>query len=122
MINCPKFFFLKNYKGLFFCPDGIFLARCEVFFIHKINLQTEVQRMITLLVGIALAVLGIRVFLGLMGMFAKLSIFMIGILALAAFAAVIGLVFKMIFAAIPILLGIAVFVFVYRLVLGNQTA
>ncbi len=78
--------------------------------------------MITLLVGIALAVLGIRVFLGLMGMFAKLSIFMIGILVLAAFAAVIGLVFKMIFAAIPILLGIAVFVFVYRLVLGNQTA
>ena len=78
--------------------------------------------MITLLVGIALAVLGIRIFLGLMGMFAKLSIFMIGILVLAAFAAVIGLVFKMIFAAIPILLGIAVFVFVYRLVLGNQTA
>jgi len=78
--------------------------------------------MITLLIGIALAVLGIRIFLGLMGMFAKLSIFMIGILVLAAFAAVIGLVFKMIFAAIPILLGIAVFVFVYRLVLGNQTA
>lgn len=78
--------------------------------------------MITLLVGIALAVLGIRILLGLMGMFAKLSIFMIGILVLAAFAAVIGLVFKMIFAAIPILLGIAVFVFVYRLVLGNQTA
>ena len=78
--------------------------------------------MITLLVGIALAVLGIRIFLGLMGMFAKLSIFMIGILVLAAFAAVIGLVFKKIFAAIPILLGIAVFVFVYRLVLGNQTA
>ena len=47
---------------------------------------------------------------------------MIGIFVLAAFAAVIGLVFKMIFAAIPILLGIAVFVFVYRLVLGNQTA
>ena len=78
--------------------------------------------MITLLIGIALAVLGIRIFLGLMGMFAKLSIFMIGIFVLAAFAAVIGLVFKLVFAAIPILLAIAVFVFVYRLVLGNQTA
>ncbi|MCR5722257.1 MAG: hypothetical protein K6G72_07945 [Lachnospiraceae bacterium] len=78
--------------------------------------------MITLLIGIALAVLGIRIFLGLMGMFAKFSLFMIGILVLAAFAAVVGLVFKMIFAAIPILLGIAVFVFVYRLVLGNQAA
>lgn len=78
--------------------------------------------MITLLIGIALAVLGIRIFLGLMGMFAKVSLFMIGILVLAAFAAVVGLVFKMIFAAIPILLGIAVFAFVYRLVLGNQAA
>ena len=78
--------------------------------------------MITLLIGIALAVLGIRIFRGLMGMFAKVSLFMIGILVLAAFAAVVGLVFKVIFAAIPILLGIAVFVFVYRLVLGNQAA
>ena len=78
--------------------------------------------MLMLLVGITLAVLGIRVFVGLIGLFGKLSLFFVGMMLLAACAAVIGLVFKLIFAAVPILLAVAVFCFVYKLVLGNQTA
>ena len=78
--------------------------------------------MITLLVGIALAALGIRVFMGVLGLVGRLSVFIIGLMVLAAFAAVIGLVFKLIFAAVPILLAVAVFYLVYNLVLGKETA
>ena len=59
--------------------------------------------MITLLLGIALAVLGIRIFLGLIGIFGKLSLIFIGVCGLALIGAVIGLVFKLVFAAVPIL-------------------
>ena len=78
--------------------------------------------MFTLLCGIALAALGIRVFLGLMGLVGRMSIFLLGVFVLAAFAAVIGLVFKLVFASIPILLLAAAFYFVYKLVSNNQTA
>ena len=74
------------------------------------------------MVGITLEVLCIRVFVGLIGLFGRLSLFIIGMMFLAACAAIIGLVFKMIFAAVPILLAVAVFYFVYKLVLGNQDA
>ena len=78
--------------------------------------------MVMLLCGIALAALGIRVFLGLMGIIGRISVFLIGVFVLAAFAAVIGLVFKLICAAVPVLLLAAACYFVYKLADNKLTA
>ena len=78
--------------------------------------------MITLLFGIALAVLGLRFFLGLIGVFGKLSLIFIGVCGLVLIGAVIGLVFKLIFAAIPILFLAGGCYLIYKLCESKQTA
>ena len=78
--------------------------------------------MLTLLCGIALAALGIRVFFGLVGLIGRISVFLLGVFVLAAFAAVIGLVFKLVFAAVPILLVAGALYFAYKLLSNDQTA
>jgi hypothetical protein len=78
--------------------------------------------MITLLLGIALAVLGIRIFLGLIGIFGKLSLIFIGVCGLALIGAVIGLVFKLIFAAVPILCLAGGCYLIYKVFAEKQTA
>ena len=78
--------------------------------------------MITLLFGIALAVLGIRIFLGLIGIFGRLSLIFIGVCGLVLIGAVIGLVFKLIFAAVPILCLAGGCYLIYKLFEDKQTA
>ena len=77
--------------------------------------------MITLLIGIAFAVLGIRILLGVMGFIGSLSLFFIGLVVIAAIVAVIGVVFKLIFTAVPILLLVAAFLLIRRLLVGKST-
>ena len=78
--------------------------------------------MITLLFGIALAILGIRIFLGLMGVLGKLSLIFIGVCALVLIGAVIGLVFKLVFAAVPILCLAGGCYLIYKVFADRETA